>query len=252
MACEFSGTVRDAFLDLGHDAWSCDLKVSESIGPHYRGDVTKILDGWIPVSYTADCDPDGDGWCYVRDCDPSECKCIGPTQDGIEYKEIDGELFGRPIDSPNWDLMIAHPPCTYLAVSGIHWNSKLKSRNNKTLAALDFVRKLMDAPINRICIENPVSVISSAIRKPDQIIQPWHFGHDASKKTCLWLKNLPPLKETDRLPGNNATRRKNQTKSGQNKLGPSVFRQAERSKFYTGIAKAMAEQWGKFICTNGN
>ena len=244
VACEYSGVVRDEFLRLGHDAWSCDLMVSESLGPHYRGDVRNILDGFVPVSYTADRDPDGDGWCYQREIDPSDCQCIGPTQDGIEYVERNGELFGRPEDHPHWDLMIAHPPCTYLAVSGMHWNYKRPERVKQTEKALEFVGLLMSSPIEKICIENPVSIISTRIRKPDQIIQPWQFGHDASKKTCLWLKNLPLLKETNRLPGDNTTRRANQTPSGQNKLGPSPSRQKERSKTYSGIARAMASQWG--------
>lgn len=101
----------------------------------------------------------------------------------------------------------------------------------------------MNLDIPRICIENPVSCISTRIRKPDQIIQPWYFGHDASKKTCLWLKNLPLLKETNRLPGDNKTRRGNQTPSGQNKLGPSKDRWKERSRTYLNIGKAMADQW---------
>lgn len=244
VACEYSGTVREAFAALGHDAWSCDLLPTEQPGAHYQGDVTHILDGWQPVSFTAECDPDGDGWCQVRDCDIDGCKCIGPTQDDIEYLERDGVLFGRPVAHPHWDLMIAHPPCTYLSVSGLHWNGHVPGRAEKTEDALRFVRMLMDAPIPHICVENPVSCISSRIRKPNQIIQPWWFGEDASKKTCLWLKNLPLLVETDRLPGDNQTRRANQTPSGQNKLGPSPDRWKERSKTYQGIADAMAEQWG--------
>jgi hypothetical protein len=140
--------------------------------------------------------------------------------------------------------MIAHPPCTYLAVSGLHWNKRTLGRAAKTEAALDFVRQLLAAPIPKIALENPVSCISSRIRKPDQIIQPWHFGDDASKKTCLWLKNLEQLVSVNTLPGNNKTRRANQTASGQNKLGPSPDRWKLRSTTYPGIAAAMAEQWG--------
>jgi hypothetical protein len=166
--------------------------------------------------------------------------------DEVEYKETsDGTLLARPVDNPAWDLMVAHPPCTYLSVSGLHWNGRVPGRAEKTEEALKFVQTLMDAPIGRICVENPVSCISSRIRKPDQIIQPWWFGEDASKKTCLWLKNLPLLVETNRLPGNDKTRRSNQTPSGQNKLGPSPDRWKERSKTYQGIADAMANQWGK-------
>jgi hypothetical protein len=143
-----------------------------------------------------------------------------------------------------WDLMVAHPPCTYLSVSGMHWTTRGLRDPQLTEDALAFVRLLMAAPIPRIAIENPVSVISSRIRKPDQIIQPWWFGHDASKKTCLWLKNLPPLKPTDMLPGDAKTRRANQTASGQNKLPPSKDRWKLRSATYQGIADAMAAQWG--------
>ena len=140
-----------------------------------------------------------------------------------------------------WELMIAHPPCTHLAVSGARW---FRGKEKEQGEALAFVRALMDAPIQRICIENPVSIISTKIRKPDQIIQPWWFGHDASKKTCLWLKNLPLLTPTNILAGDTKTRRGNQTASGQNKLPPSKDRWKIRSKTYQGIADAMAEQWG--------
>lgn len=143
-----------------------------------------------------------------------------------------------------WDLMIAHPPCTYLSVSGMHWTTRGLRDPQLTEDALAFVQTLMDAPIERICIENPVSVISTRIRKPDQIIQPWWFGHDASKKTCLWLKNLPHLIPTDMLPGDARTRRGNQTENGQNKLPPSKDRWKIRSETYQGIADAMASQWG--------
>jgi site-specific DNA-cytosine methylase len=131
-----------------------------------------------------------------------------------------------------WDLMIAHPPCTYLAVSGARW---FKDRQQEQEKALDFVRTLMGAPIPKICIENPVSVISSKIRKPDQIIQPWQFGHGETKKTCLWLKNLPPLKPTNVVSG-----RENRI----HKMSPSKDRGMLRSITYQGIADAMAEQWG--------
>ena len=143
-----------------------------------------------------------------------------------------------------WDLMVAHPPCTYLSVSGMHWTTRGLRDPKLTEDALDFVKLLMDAPIERIAIENPVSIISSRIRKPDQIIQPWWFGHDASKKTCLWLKNLPLLTPTNMLEGDNKTRRANQTASGQNKLPPSADRWKLRSMTYPGIADAMAQQWG--------
>lgn len=248
VACEYSGTVRDAFAALGHDAWSCDLLPTERPGQHYVGDVRDML------------------------------------------------------HAAQWDLMIAHPPCTYLSVSGMHWTTRGLRDPKLTEDALDFVRLLMDAPIPRICVENPISVISSRIRKPEQIIQPWQFGDDASKKTCLWLKGLPQLEHTVIVPparykrvafaadmlececcgepfcpecndhyadctcpgpmqdelfyktvdgvlfASEADGLKplwaNQTPSGQNKLGPSPDRWKERSKTYQGIADAMAAQWG--------
>ena len=193
IACESSGTVRDAFIRSGHDAMSCDMLPTEQPGPHYQGDARDVL---------------GDGW----------------------------------------DLLIGHPPCTYLSVSGMHWTTRGLRDPRLTEDALAFARLLMDAPIARIAIENPVSIISSRIRKPDQIIQPYHFGHDASKKTCLWLKGLPPLRPTsfvDPRIVDGKPRWDNQTDSGQNKLPPSKDRWRIRSKTYQGIADAMAEQWGK-------
>lgn len=160
----------------------------------------------------------------------------------IPGNHIVGDVI--PLLDQGWDLMVAHPPCTYLAVSGMHWTSRGLRDPQLTEDALEFVQTLMGAPIPRIAIENPVSIISSRIRKPDQIIQPWWFGHDASKKTCLWLKNLPLLTPTDRLPGDDKTRRGNQTPSGQNKLGPSPDRWKHRSRTFPGVAAAMATQWG--------
>lgn len=146
-----------------------------------------------------------------------------------------------------WDLMIAHPPCTYLSVSGMHWTRRGLRDPQLTENALEFVRLLMDAPIPRIAIENPVSVISTRIGKPDQIINPYQFGHDASKKTCLWLKGLPPLKPTQVIEPRIVNGRKrwgNQTDSGQNRLSPSPDRWKLRSATFPGIAAAMADQWG--------
>ena len=153
-----------------------------------------------------------------------------------------------------WDLMVAHPPCTFLSSSGLHWNKRRPERAAETEAALNFVRVLLDAPIPKIALENPVGCISSRIRKPDQIIQPYDFGDDASKATCLWLKGLRPLVPTLRIPGRKVEwppgsgkiveRWANQTNSGQNILGPSTDRQRERSKTYAGIAAAIADQWG--------
>jgi hypothetical protein len=171
--------------------------------------------------------------------DAMSCDLLPTDSPGPHYQ---GDVFD--ITGDGWDLMVAHPPCTYLSVSGMHWTSRGLRDPQLTEDALAFVQRLMDAPIERIAIENPISVISSRIRKPDQIIQPWWFGHDASKKTCLWLKNLPLLQPTDMLPGDAKTRRANQTASGQNKLPPSKDRWKIRSETYAGIANAMAAQWG--------
>lgn len=192
IACEYSGTVRDAFIAAGHDAMSCDLLPTDAPGPHYLGDVRDVL---------------GDGW----------------------------------------DLMIAHPPCTYLAVSGMHRTARGLRDPQLTEDALDFVRLLLAAPVPRIAVENPVSVISTRIRRPDQIIQPWQFGHDASKTTCLWLKGLPALRPTQIVEPRIVDGRKrwgNQTDTGQNPLSPSPDRWKRRSATYVGIAAAMAAQWG--------
>lgn len=184
----------------------------------------------------------------VRDCfaslghDAMSCDLLPTEKPGNHHQ-------GNVLDiiSLGWDLMIAHPPCTYLSVSGMHWTVRGLRDPKLTEDALDFVRTLMNAPIKRICIENPVSVISSRIRKSDQVIHPYQFGHDASKSTCLWLKNLPLLKPTQFIEPrmvNGKKRWGNQTDSGQNKLGPSDTRWKERSKTYEGIALAMAQQWG--------
>lgn len=178
VACEYSGVVRDAFLQRGHDAMSCDLLPTEVPGPHYQGDVRDVLDA-------------------------------------------------------GWDLMIAHPPCTHLAVSGARW---FPSKVQEQVEALAFVRMLLDAPISRIALENPVSIISSRIRKPDQVIQPWMFGHGEKKATCLWLKNLPLLMPTQIVSGR---------EQRVWKMGPSAHRWKERSRTFAGIAAAMAEQWGR-------
>lgn len=190
IACEFSGTVRDAFTALGHDAMSCDLLPTEVPGSHYEGPVQDVL------------------------------------RDG-------------------WDLMIAHPPCTYLCASGLHWNKRRPERAKQTEEALAFVRLLLDAPIPRIALENPIGCISTRIRKPDQTIQPWQFGHPESKATCLWLKGLPLLEPTLIVEKPTSGHWDNQTPSGQNKLGPSADRWKLRSKTYQGIAEAFATQYTK-------
>jgi site-specific DNA-cytosine methylase len=179
VACEFSGTVRDAFIAAGHHAMSCDLLPADVFGPHYQGDVRDVLD---------------DGW----------------------------------------DLMVAHPPCTHLSVSGArHFAAKRASGVQDE--ALAFVRLLMAAPIPRICIENPVSIISSRIVPATQTIQPWQFGHGETKATCLWLKNLPPLEPTQVVDGRDPR---------VHMMPPGPNRWKERSKTYAGIAQAMAQQWG--------
>jgi hypothetical protein len=192
VACEYSGTVRDAFIRAGHYAASCDLLPSESpLGDHYQCDVLDIIDH-------------------------------------------------------GWDLMIAHPPCTYLCSSGLHWNKRRPERARQTEEALAFVVQLLEAPIARIALENPIGCISTRIRPPDQIVQPYQFGHDASKATCLWLKGLQPLTPTDQVAPRLVNGRKrwgNQTDSGQNKLPPSADRWKIRSETYQGIADAMAKQW---------
>jgi len=177
IACEFSGIVRQAFIERGHDAISCDLLPSEKGGKHYTGDVRNIL------------------------CD-------------------------------KWDMMIAHPPCTHLAVSGARW---FKDKKKEQKEALEFVELLLDANIDKISLENPISIISTKIRKPDQIIQPWQFGHGETKATCLWLKGLPKLYPTNIVEG----------REGRVwKMSPGKDRAKERSRTYQGIADAMAEQWG--------
>jgi hypothetical protein len=149
-----------------------------------------------------------------------------------------------------WDLMVAHPPCTYLSSSGLHWNKRRPERAQQTEDALEFVRALLAAPVAHIALENPIGCISSRIRKPDQTIQPWQYGHDASKATCLWLKNLPLLRATGTVEPRLVDGKKrwaNQTDSGQNRLPPSADRWKLRSTTYQGIADAMAAQWGALL-----
>jgi len=168
------------------------------------------------------------------------------AEDGSFY-HYKGDV--RNVLEQDWDLVIAHPPCTALTVSGNHRYAGSPEREE----ALDFIRLFLDSDIPRVCVENPVGVISTRIRKPDQIIQPYEFGDDASKKTCLWLKRLPPLEKdpSARIPGRLVPwngklveRWSNQTDSGQNNLPPSPDRWKLRSVTYGGIARAMAEQWG--------
>lgn len=151
-----------------------------------------------------------------------------PTERDSEY-HYQGPVEDL-LDEP-WDMMIAHPPCTHLAVSGARW---FKDKQAEQVAALEFVRLLLNAPVHKIALENPISIISSRIRKPDQIIQPWQFGHGETKATCLWLKNLPPLQPTDIVSG-----RENRV----HRMSPGPDRWKERSRTYSGIAAAMASQW---------
>jgi site-specific DNA-cytosine methylase len=165
---------------------------------------------------------------YAVSCDLLPTETPGPHYQG-DVQDILGD---------GWDMMIAHPPCTHLAVSGARW---FKDKQKEQEEALDFVRCLMAAPIPRIAIENPISIISSKIRKPDQIVQPWQFGHGETKATCLWLKGLPKLTPTNIVEGREAK---------VHRMPPGPNRWKERSRTYQGIADAIAEQYSLFICDN--
>lgn len=199
VACEFSGIVRDAFRERGHDAWSCDLLPTEQHGPHIQGDVLMHLD---------------DGW----------------------------------------DMMIAFPPCTHLACSGAAW-FETKRRDGRQEEARSFFMALANAPIHRIAIENPVGIMSKLWRKPDQIISPWQFGDEYSKKTCLWMKNLRGLcHDAPLFMECNHVGRGEFVTYGSGKRMPKWYAEAWslasnerakiRSRTFPGIARAMAEQWG--------
>jgi hypothetical protein len=179
IACEYSGTVRDSFIKLGHDAISCDLLPTDAPGPHYQGDVRDLLD----------------------------------------YP---------------FDLMIAHPPCTHLSVSGARHFAE-KRIDGRQQAAVSFFMMLAKSDIPMIAIENPVCIMSSLYRKPDQVIQPWQFGHGETKATCLWLKGLPLLQPTNIVEGREAR---------VHRMAPGPDRWKERSKTYSGIPDAFANQWG--------
>lgn len=164
----------------------------------------------------------------ARGHDAVSCDLLPSEAAGPHYQGDVRDL----LEPGRWDLLIAFPPCTHLAVSGARW---FDGKRVEQAAALDFVRLLMAAPVPRIAIENPVSVISSRIRRPDQSVQPWQFGHGEVKRTCLWLKGLPPLRPTAVVPGREAR---------VHRMAPGPHRARERSRTYAGIAQAMAEQWG--------
>lgn len=200
IACEFSGTVRDAFIKAGHNAMSCDIEPTDTPGPHYQGDMFDIVN---------------DGW----------------------------------------DMMIAFPPCTHLACSGAKHFAQ-KRTDGRQQQGIDFFLKVVNADIPKIAVENPVGIMSSIYRKPDQIIQPWQFGHEAQKNTCLWLKNLPLLQHTNVVGKGSFYISKTGKKmptwshdvadSNGKKIGyntPEIKK--IRNKTFQGIADAMAKQWGK-------
>ena len=192
VACEFSGTVRDAFIRWGHEAMSCDLDPSDTLGAHYQGNVLDIIN---------------DGW----------------------------------------DLMIAHPPCTHLAVSGARHFAK-KIADGRQQQGIDFFMALANSTIPRYAIENPIGIMSSKWRKPDQIINPWEHGHGVTKATCLWLKGLPLLKPTNVVDKGAIWIAKSGKRMSQWYYDSSCLRPKEREKMrnktFQGIADAMAEQWG--------
>lgn len=178
IACEFSGAVRDAFTARGHDAWSCDLLPSETLGQHIQGDALSL-------------------------------------------------------DLSTFDLLIAHPPCTHLAVSGARWWPSKRAEQEE---AIRFFLALLFAPVARIAVENPIGILSRRVREPDQIIQPWEHGHGETKATCLWLRGLPPLRPSNVVEGREAR---------VHLEPPGPDRWARRSRTLPGIAAAMAEQWGR-------
>lgn len=163
--------------------------------------------------------------------DAVSCDLLPTEVPGPHYQGDVNDLLSEP-----WDLMVAHPPCTHLAVSGARWWA---GKMSEQADALDFVRLLLAAPIARIALENPVSAISTRVRKPDQIVQPWMFGHGETKATCLWLKNLPPLVASNEVPGRECR---------VHRMAPSATRWKDRSRTFVGIAQAMADQWGALLC----
>lgn len=271
VACEYSGTVRDAFSRRGHFVRSVDILPTESIPEtvKFRCDYgcpeheQRDPDCW-------DCEND-EPYCHLHDMWAYECPCMGPTEDEAEYgpdewelkgaRHVSGDLFS--VESiETYDLIIAHPPCTHLALSGNKWLTRCWIANKKLpgggywhdpteklrlqAEAVEFVKRIAALPVKRIVIENPMSRLSTLWRKPDQKVQPWHFGDEAEKTTCLWLKNLPELKPT-KIVGKG---KRVITKGGKSlpewyNLPPSPDRGKLRSKTFQGFAEAMAEQWGE-------
>lgn len=199
IACERSGIIRNAFLEKGHNAFSCDIEPTQTPGPHIQADILTVL-------------------------------------------------------KDNWDLMIAHPPCTYLAVVGMNWNNRILGRNEKTAQAIEFVKALWAAPILKICIENPISVLSTRWKKPSQIIEPFYFGDPEKKATSLWLKNLPRLNGLIMVAKNKKAffpapykvypNGRRQYFEGKTTDGRKEDRAYLKAKTFPGIAAAMANQWG--------
>lgn len=197
VACEESQTVCKAFRERGHESYSCDIQECSGGHPewHVMGDVLPLING----------------------------QCEFETMDGLKHS-IDGK----------WDLLIAHPPCTDLAVSGARWFAE-KQKDGRQQKSIVFFMQMALAECDRVAVENPICIMSSAWRKPDQIIQPWQFGHGEQKATCLWLKGLTPLSPTNIVPGR---------EQRVWKMSPGKERQKNRAKTFPGIARAMAEQWG--------
>lgn len=256
IACEFSGTVRDAFTNRGHFARSVDLIHTESLADAVR--FTPDFGCCEHERRQTDCEEceHGEPYCHLHDMFAYECPCLGPTEDEAEYEDegeqgarhLAGDLFTVE-DIEGYDLVIAHPPCTNLAVSGARWLTRHfvkkgkggywhdpAEKLRKQADDLALVKRIAALPVKKLAIENPVSMLSSLFRRPDQIIQPWQYGHGETKKTCLWLKNLPKLTPTNIVAG-----RSNRL----HMLPPSPDRWKIRAKTYAGIAAAMAEQWGK-------
>jgi len=247
IACEESQSICKEFRKLGHEAYSCDLLPCSggNYDWHFQDDVIEVMNGWFDMNEVTI----NNNFALKFD--------VWSGNEEFEYKEHRIRQVGW-----NWDLMIAHPPCTYLAVSGNRWlynkdGSKNTERWNNQAKALDFVKALMSAPIKRIAIENPISVISSEIRKPDQIVQPWMFGDKAQKSTCFWLKNLPMLKPTN-IVEKGEFFEWTEKKTGKTLRQPLWYyealqkaktpeeRRTLRSKTFPGMAKAIAEQWSDF------